>query len=84
MNILSQYMMRTIVASTVLVLVVLLDRLGFPLPGDVLFVDTLPVHAKVGDFALVASATLFLTFLATLLPAWLATRYTPVEVLRHE
>jgi lipoprotein-releasing system permease protein len=67
-----------------LMVVILLDQLGFPLPGDVLFVDTLPVHAKVGDFALVASATLFLTFLATLLPAWLATRYTPVEVLRHE
>lgn len=67
-----------------LLMVFLLDRLGFPLPGDVLFVDTLPVHATVQDFLLVGVTSLVLTFLATLLPSWLATRLTPVEVLRYE
>jgi len=67
-----------------LVMVVLLDRLGFPLPGDVLFVDTLPVHATVSDFLIVGGVSLALTFLATLLPSWLATRLTPTEVLRYE
>jgi lipoprotein-releasing system permease protein len=67
-----------------LVMVVLLDRIGFPLPGDVLFVDTLPVHATAGDFLVVAATSLVLTFLATLLPSWLASRLTPVEVLRYE
>ncbi len=65
-------------------LVFLLDRVGFPLPGDVLFVDTLPVHATAQDFLIVAATSLVLTFLATLLPSWLATRLTPVEVLRYE
>ena len=67
-----------------LVAIFALDRYGFPLPGDVLFVDTLPVHPKVGDFLMVAGVSLLLTFLATLLPSWLATRVRPVEVLRHE
>jgi lipoprotein-releasing system permease protein len=65
-------------------MVVLLDKVGFPLPGDVLFVDTLPVHATVQDFLVVGGVSLVLTFFATLLPSWLATRLTPVEVLRYE
>ncbi len=63
---------------------VLLDRVGVRLPGDVLFVDRLPVHARVEDFLLVGGTALVLTFVVTLLPTWLATRLTPVEVLRHE
>ena len=61
-----------------------LDKIGYELPGDVLFVEVLPVHAKFGDFALVAGVTLTLSALVSLLPAWLATRQSPVEVLRHE
>lgn len=67
-----------------LVAILALDRYGFPLPGEVLFVDTLPVHPKTVDFLMVAGVSLLLTFLATLLPSWLATRVQPVEVLRHE
>jgi lipoprotein-releasing system permease protein len=75
-----------VVTGTVLGLLVTLglDRIGYELPGDVLFVDVLPVHAKVSDFALVAAVTLGLSALVSLLPAWLATRQSPVEVLRHE
>jgi lipoprotein-releasing system permease protein len=62
----------------------ILDAVGLPLPGDVYFVNTLPVHMKLGDFSLVASVTLGMSFLATLLPSWLASRFTPVEVLRYE
>jgi lipoprotein-releasing system permease protein len=73
-------------AGTVLglIAIVALDHYGFPLPGEVLFVDTLPVHPKVLDFVMVAGVSMLLTFLATLLPSWLATRVQPVEVLRHE
>jgi lipoprotein-releasing system permease protein len=67
-----------------LVAIFALDRYGFPLPGEVLFVDTLPVHPHVADFVLVAGVSMLLTFLATLLPSWLATRVLPVEVLRNE
>ena len=74
------------VAGVVLGLIAIfaLDRYGFPLPGDVLFVDTLPVHPTWSDFVLVAGVSMLLTFLATLLPSWLATRVLPVEVLRNE
>lgn len=61
-----------------------LDRIGYKLPGDILFVEVLPVHAKVEDFALVAGVTLGLSALVSLLPAFLATRQAPVEVLRYE
>lgn len=61
-----------------------LDKIGYELPGDVLFVDVLPVQAHVGDFLLVGGVTLALSALVSLLPAWLATRQSPVEVLRHE
>jgi len=60
------------------------EKAGLPSPGDVYFVDTLPVHMQAGDFLLVAGVTLGMCLLATLLPSWFATRYTPVEVLRHE
>lgn len=74
------------VAGTLLgyLITLALDKVGYELPGDVLFVEVLPVHAKVGDFALVAGVTLALSALVSLLPAWLATRQSPVEVLRHE
>lgn len=61
-----------------------LDRIGYELPGDVLFVEVLPVRAALGDFLLVGGVTLALSALVSLLPAWLATRQSPVEVLRHE
>lgn len=67
-----------------LVAIFALDRYGFPLPGDVLFVDTLPVHPSFADFVLVGGISMLLTFLATLLPSWLATRVLPVEVLRND
>jgi lipoprotein-releasing system permease protein len=67
-----------------LILILVVDRVGIPLPGDVLFVNTLPVHAKLTDFLLVGGVSLLLTFLATLLPSRLAARLTPVEVLRYE
>lgn len=61
-----------------------LDKIGYQLPGDVLFVDVLPVRATLADFVLVGGVTLALSALVSLLPAWLATRQSPVEVLRHE
>jgi lipoprotein-releasing system permease protein len=66
------------------IVTLLLDKIGYELPGDVLFVEVLPVHAKATDFLLVAGVTLALSAIVSLLPAWLATRQSPVEVLRHE
>ncbi len=54
------------------------------LPGDVYFIETLPVEMDAGDFLITAAAAVVITFLATLYPALRATYLTAVEALRHE
>jgi lipoprotein-releasing system permease protein len=54
------------------------------LAGDVYQIDHLPMKLTWLDFGLVTSATLFISFLATLSPARRAARLDPVEVLRYE
>jgi lipoprotein-releasing system permease protein len=54
------------------------------LAGDVYQIDYLPMKLTSGDFLLVVSATLFLSFLATIIPARRAGSLAPVDVLRYE
>jgi len=63
----------------------LLDRYKFiKLPGDVYFIDTLPVRLEGMDVLAIELAVLLLSALATFLPAWWASRFDPVEAIRHE
>ncbi len=63
----------------------LLERYKFiKLPGDVYFIDTLPVRVEAGDVLAIELAVLALSALATLIPAWWASRFDPVEAIRHE
>ncbi len=54
------------------------------LPGEIYFIDTLPVKMEWTDFAIVAGAAVLTCFLASLYPAWQAARLAPVQTIRYE
>jgi lipoprotein-releasing system permease protein len=54
------------------------------LPGDVYFIDKLPIRMEALDFVLVAAAAILICFLATLYPSWRAGKMVPVEAIRYE
>lgn len=58
------------------------DRFGLPLDTDVYYITKLPVKVNPTELAVVLVASLMLSLLATLYPAWLAARLRPVEGLR--
>ncbi len=60
-----------------------LDRVGVRLPGDVYFVERVPVVARLEDFLTVAAAALAITLLATLWPSREASRLRPMEIIRY-
>jgi len=54
------------------------------LPGEIYFIDTLPVKMEWSDFLFVAVAATVTCFLASLYPAWQAARLAPVQTIRYE
>ena len=54
------------------------------LPADVYYISKLPVQVSVSDVSIVAGAAVVISFLATLYPAWYASRLNPVESFRYE
>ena len=68
-----------------LALIAVLRRYPFvKLPGDVYFIERLPVNPEAGDFAAVILAALSLCLAAALYPAWRASRLDPVEAIRRQ
>ena len=68
-----------------LALVEALDRYKFvTLPGDVYFIDTLPVALDPADLLTIVAVSIVIAFTATIYPAWQASRLMPVEAIRHE
>jgi lipoprotein-releasing system permease protein len=68
-----------------LFLIWLLDTYQFiELPGDVYFLDTLPVALDPVDMGLIIVLSILVAFAATIYPSWRASRLLPVEAIRHE
>ena len=62
-----------------------LDKVIFiHLPGDVYFIETLPVEMASQDFVITAIAAILISFLSTIYPAKRAAKLTTVEALRNE
>jgi lipoprotein-releasing system permease protein len=69
---------------TGILICLLISRSGLPLDPDVYYIQTLPVVMKATEIVLVAVAALALCCVATIYPAYLASRIRPVEGLRQE
>jgi lipoprotein-releasing system permease protein len=63
---------------------VLLDKYQISLPGDIYFIETLPVEMSTSDFVITAFAAIIVSFLATIYPAKRAAGLTTVDALRNE
>jgi lipoprotein-releasing system permease protein len=61
-----------------------LDQYQVSLPGDIYFIETLPVEMEFNDFLVTAIVAILISFLATIYPAKRATELTTVEALRNE
>ena len=67
------------------ILIDILRRYPFVrLPGDVYFIERLPVRPELGDFAAVILAAFALCLVAALYPAWRASLLDPVEAIRRQ
>ena len=68
-----------------LALCALLSQYQFiELPPDVYYITTLPVRIDPLEVTLVLLSAMTISFLATIYPAWQASRLNPVDVLRYE
>jgi lipoprotein-releasing system permease protein len=54
------------------------------IPGDVYFIDRLPVGFDPVEIAVILVSSLTISFLATIYPARQAARLFPVEAIRHD
>ena len=54
------------------------------LSSDVYFISYLPSELRSSDVLMICGAALLMSFLATLYPAWRASRTEPAEALRYE
>lgn len=63
----------------------LLEKYQFvKLPSDIYYISSLPVRTSVLDFVLVSGAAVLISLLATIYPAYRASRLNPVEAIRFE
>lgn len=54
------------------------------IPPDVYFIDRLPISVQLSDVLLIIAGSLVISLLATIYPAYQASRLQPVEAIKHE
>ena len=54
------------------------------MPADVYYISEVPSRLDWGDVGLIGLMSFVLSFLATLYPAWRASRVQPAQALRYE
>ncbi len=54
------------------------------LPGDIYFINAMPILIKVSDLIIIGSVSLFLTFVSTLYPSRQAGKMLPAQIIRDE
>ncbi len=54
------------------------------LPGDIYFINAMPIKINVNDIIIVGSVSLVLTFLSTIYPSRQAGRLAPAQIIRDE
>ena len=54
------------------------------IPGEIYFISNFPVNMRVEDFVLVITASLVISFAATIYPALRAASLPPVDAIRYE
>jgi len=63
--------------------ILFLDQYGVKLPGDVYFVETVPVLLQWSDFGVIATVTLLMALGAGVWPSWEASNLKPMEIIRY-
>ncbi len=53
-------------------------------PGDIYQLDKLPAQMEMADTLMIVIGSIVISFLATLYPAWRASRLDPIEAIRYE
>ncbi len=74
------------VAGTVLGFVLCWAQQTFDIvsiPGEIYFINSLPIDMRAIEFVIVAGASVIISFLATLYPSRRAARLFPSDILRH-
>jgi lipoprotein-releasing system permease protein len=66
------------------VICLLIERYHFIELPDVFLMTTVPVRIYLGNFILIAAASLVICLLASLYPARQAAKLDPVEIIRYE